>query len=800
MSETPDPVGREEPESYVPSGLRRSTFSPAPVDAPLPTWDDDALAAAMEEEVRTYTSPITLPVLPPPEPASRVQAAPPDGMTGSLAEREAPAEAEAPPEPEPPVPAEPGTPTDDEQLLQELQGASTADAIQRLEQELERRAGTGPTAVTTPAPPFFDGEPPEWPRAPGPDRLEPGAAIVEPDPLKPGAAMAEPVTVIDTPSMAEPGPPLPSVAEPPDLAQRAELPPPPGYAEDGSVTPGLGSPIPEPPDGDAWEQLFTAPIAVPRPEVAETPAPEPHVASAPETFAPEILAPEPFAPETLAPETLAPEPFAPEARVPEALAVETAGLEPTLQAQRAGRAARLFWLWFAANASVVSVALGAVMLGTGMSLRQAIVASVIGIALSFIPLGFGTLAGRRSAQPTLVVSRAAFGLTGNAVPAALAIVVRVFWGGVLLWLLADAVGQVLVGDRADAGLGENAWVIVVLAAGLVVATLVATLGYGLLARVQLVLSVVTAVLIVASAVVTLPQVHLDVALTRQDGPWILVAGAAVLVFSFVGLAWAHSGSDLARYQRPGDSGASSMLWATFGATIPPFLLVVWGALLAASNPRLATGLATHPLAALVELLPTWAPIPLLIAAGVGLLSGSVLTLYSGGFAVQALVPRLSRPAGVLVAAILVLGAGVALVLLGTDTRMIVRDLAVTLAVPVAAWAGIFAAEIMLRQRRFHSASLLARGGVYPTVRWVNLVGLVVISVIGYGFVVGGRDWLGWQGFGWRLVGVHDSDPLATTDLGVLLALGLGILLPLVSALRTVRRQEAAVAGPIAART
>jgi purine-cytosine permease-like protein len=211
------------------------------------------------------------------------------------------------------------------------------------------------------------------------------------------------------------------------------------------------------------------------------------------------------------------------------------------------------------------------------------------------------------------------------------------------------------------------------------------------------------------------------------------------------------------------------------------------------------GLTTHPFSAIVAVLPSWAVIPLLFAAVVGLLSGASLTIYSGGFALQNLTPRLPRVTGVVVAALLALVLGAVFVLLDAQARTIVTNLAVTLAVPVAAWTGIFAAEIMIRQRRLHSGSLLAPGGVYPTVRWPNLVGLVVISVVGYAFVTGGQHWLGWEGFGWRLLGVAPVDPLASADLGVVFALLLGILLPLVSAVPAIRRQESVQVGPVAAR-
>ncbi|MBC7590201.1 MAG: cytosine permease, partial [Salinibacterium sp.] len=182
--------------------------------------------------------------------------------------------------------------------------------------------------------------------------------------------------------------------------------------------------------------------------------------------------------------------------------LEKSGVEPTPVERRAGRAARLFWLWFAANSSIISVALGAVVFAAGMSLRQSVVAILAGVALSFIPLGLTTLAGKRSGQPTMVVSRATFGLLGNILPALLALVSRVFWGAVLLWVLATSVSSILVGAGASGGLTEDLLVYLCLAGGLVVALLIASMGYPLLARIQLIVTIVASILIVGLIVLT----------------------------------------------------------------------------------------------------------------------------------------------------------------------------------------------------------------------------------------------------------------------------------------------------------
>jgi purine-cytosine permease-like protein len=251
------------------------------------------------------------------------------------------------------------------------------------------------------------------------------------------------------------------------------------------------------------------------------------------------------------------------------LTVESAGSEPTALDLRAGRAARMFWLWFAVNSSVVTLSLGAILFGLGMSLRQVLIAIVLGIALSFVPLGLGTLAGKWSGQPTMIVSRATFGLVGNALPALLALVSRIFWGGALLWVLAAGVARVLVDAGLDAGLGEFVWTLVGLGVGFALTFVVAIFGYGLIARAQLVLSILTGVLVVGVIVLTSPRLDLSAFQTIDDGSWTLLITGVVLVFSFVGLAWVHSSGDLARYQRTESDGGSTMLWATFGATRRP---------------------------------------------------------------------------------------------------------------------------------------------------------------------------------------------------------------------------------------
>jgi len=484
-----------------------------------------------------------------------------------------------------------------------------------------------------------------------------------------------------------------------------------------------------------------------------------------------------------------------EPTAPPAARVESTGLEPTPAEKRAGASVRLFWLWFAVNASVVSVGLGAVVFSLGMSLRQAILATLIGVAVSFLPLGLGTLASKWSGQPTMVISRATFGTVGNVVPALIALLGRALWASALLWMLSAGVAEVLVGGQVVTAVGRLELSLIAAGVALIASALIAGFGFGMIAVVSAVVSALAAVLVVGIIVLTVEYVDLDLALSVADGPWMLLATGAILVFSVVGLAWAHGSGDLARYQAKGTSGAAGVLWATFGAAIPSFLLIGWGAVLAASNPFIAEGLAANPVDLLSRLLPLWYPVPLIAAIALSLLSAAALALYSGGFALQAVGARLRRPLAVVVLVIVVGALLAALLLVVTDLDTLFRDVLTTLAVPVAAWVGIFGAEVGLRAAtrsgRLHAPSLLRGGGVYPAIRWVNLVMLLLATAVGWGFTTAAVTGLEWQGYLWSLVELPSDDALLSSDVGVALALGIGLLTPLIAGVPGLRRLQRA---------
>src|SRR3712207_6562970 len=103
-------------------------------------------------------------------------------------------------------------------------------------------------------------------------------------------------------------------------------------------------------------------------------------------------------------------------RVAGGMPIEANGINVIDDAERKGSPRQLFWPWFAANVSVLGLGYGSFALGFGVSFWQALVAGVVGIALSFLFCGFVAVAGKRGSAPTMVLSRAAFGVRGNRLP------------------------------------------------------------------------------------------------------------------------------------------------------------------------------------------------------------------------------------------------------------------------------------------------------------------------------------------------------------------------------------------------
>ena len=148
--------------------------------------------------------------------------------------------------------------------------------------------------------------------------------------------------------------------------------------------------------------------------------------------------------------------------------IETNGINVIDESERKGSSAGLFWPWCASNISVLAVSYGSFVLGFGISLTQALVATVVGAVVSFFLVGLVSIAGKRGSAPTLVLSRAAFGRVGNGLPGLVSYLLLVGWETVLVSLATLATATVF--DRLGWASGDSTKVAAfVVVAGVIVA-------------------------------------------------------------------------------------------------------------------------------------------------------------------------------------------------------------------------------------------------------------------------------------------------------------------------------------------
>ncbi|GAA5153700.1 cytosine permease [Microbacterium pseudoresistens] len=470
--------------------------------------------------------------------------------------------------------------------------------------------------------------------------------------------------------------------------------------------------------------------------------------------------------------------------------IEHAGIEIIPESERTAKPRDLFWPWFAANVSVFGMSYGSFVLGFGISFWQATLVSVIGIVISFALCGLIAIAGKRGSAPTMVLSRAAFGVHGQKVPGIVSWLTSIGWETFLAIMAVLATATVITqlgGDGDSVALKIIATVVV---AALIVAASV--LGYHTIMKMQSVLTWITGAVTILYVILTIPHIDFAAVFARPDGGFAQTVGALVMVMTGFGLGWINIAADWSRYQKRTASDGAIVFWNTFGGAIAPVLLVVFGLLLAGSDDALMTAVGADPIGALATLLPIWVLVPFLLTAVLALVSGAVLGIYSSGLTLISLGIRIPRPSAAAVDGIILTLGTIFVVFFATDFLGPFQSFLITLGVPLASWAGILIADILRRKKDYDEEALFDAAGRYGAWDWTSILTMVVTSVIGWGLVINqfsDAEWNNWQGyfldlFGWR-------DDWGYANLGVLFALIASFLVTWFARAGRIRRQEEA---------
>ena len=469
-------------------------------------------------------------------------------------------------------------------------------------------------------------------------------------------------------------------------------------------------------------------------------------------------------------------------------AVESHGLDVIADAERKGSPRSLFWPWFGANVSILGLSYGSFALGFGISFWQALVAGVVGIVFSFLLCGFIAVGGKRGSAPTMVLSRAAYGVRGNRLPAVLSWILDVGWETVLMALATMATATVFARLGWGGGTGTEVVALIVVGA-LTVAG--GVMGFDLIMRLQTVITVVTGILTVVYMVLVLGHIHWHTVSAIPSGSVQEFIGALVFMMTGFGLGWVNAAADYSRYLPRKSSNRAITGWTTFGASLAPLLLLLFGLLLAGSSTTLNTAIAADPIGALTTILPTWFLVPFALVAILGLVGGAVLDIYSSGLSLLAAGVRIPRYAAAGIDGILMTAGAIYIVFFSTSFIGQFEGFLTTLGVPISAWCGIILADLLLRHHGYDEHDLYNTRGRYGDIRTLPLATTLIGTALGWGLVTNSAaGWLNWQGYLLHPFGLGGkTGSWAYANLGVLVALAFGFLVTLALSRDQVRKQE-----------
>jgi purine-cytosine permease-like protein len=318
------------------------------------------------------------------------------------------------------------------------------------------------------------------------------------------------------------------------------------------------------------------------------------------------------------------------------------------------------------------------------------------------------------------------------------------------------------------------------------------LGFDLIMRAQTVITVVTGVLTIVYIALVADQIHWSTVSALPSGSTQAVIGALVFLMTGFGLGWVNAAADYSRYLPRHTSSRGVVGWTTFGGSVAPVVLLIFGLLLAGSSEDLSKAIAADPIGALAEALPTWFLVPFVIVAVLGLVGGAVLDIYSSGLALLSLGLPVPRYVAAFIDGVVMIGGTIYVVFYGGEFLGQFQGFLITLGVPIAAWCGIMLADIAARRRDYTEGDLYTPTGRYGDIRWVPVVTMIVATGIGWGLVTNTlASWLTWQGYLLGPLGLGGKEgDWAYANLGVLFALVAGFVVQWFAGTPAVRRQEA----------
>jgi nucleobase:cation symporter-1, NCS1 family len=367
-------------------------------------------------------------------------------------------------------------------------------------------------------------------------------------------------------------------------------------------------------------------------------------------------------------------------------AVEPGGIEAIPADQRHGSPWQLFATWTAPNLEFATVFVGFLGVGVfGLDFWSAMAALVLGNALGSATQGILSTWGPREGVAQLVLSRTAFGLRGNIVPAALNTVMAG-----LGWFAVNSVS----GAFALATLtGMPPWLGLVIV--VVAEVALAFVGHDLVQFFERYAAIVLGVIFVVACITIFVTPGAAAPIAKHGFSFAGFTLTAAAAFGYAA-GWNPYAADYSRYL-PKNSSRRAVGWAAgLGDFVSCTLLMAAGA---ASASIAGAAKDATPTDAFVHSMPPVIADLTLIAIAIGAVAANALNIYSGAMSFLAAgvrIPfRLRR--AIIALGFGVLGFVIALVSILSDSTSAYENFLLVIAYWIAPWLGVVLADRLLRR-------------------------------------------------------------------------------------------------------
>ena len=486
--------------------------------------------------------------------------------------------------------------------------------------------------------------------------------------------------------------------------------------------------------------------------------------------------------------------------VPAETSVQTEPAEDEAQAigvARTKTSAALSWSWISIASSPLVLVLAAFLKESGASLAQSLIVIAGLIVTTAVLAGIGSVAAKRGSSPIGVVSRAAFGVWGNVLPAVVMLLVKIIWSIALLIFAARILSPLLASQPWFAVISsqfvfpaEFTALMLTTIPMVMISALVAGFGGIAMLRSQ---QLVGAFSLIGILGVGFFVFSTNSILDLRQGE--LLAAPALIdlaIFSFMlfGFTVFSQSGDFAR-KLPVETPGAKVFFLSFVSTLfIPLAVGVMGVLwIFMAEESFGLLLTDQMIPAIAAAAPIWVFIGFVVAVGLSVLQLLANSIYSLAGSLASVGAKLPGAFSVLLLSIVLLaGTLVSSMLLATSSMLsMLIELLVLVSVVAASYSGIVVADALIRSRDYHEVSLTRDYGFYGRFNFANLIGFILAVVLGFGYLNGTGLLSSWTGY------LGDFTPaifdVAGSNIGIAMAFGLAILFPVLFGIPRIKKQE-----------